>query len=227
MQSEAVQPQQHATYHVYSNEPNTNELQPQTNGNPGGPNPVGVGGGPIQTQVTQVTQVTQQQQQAPSQNQISAPQKQPENSCSLGIDNSGTDSATISIKLPPSVLQDQKQLSTIVNTISKALHQPSAAATESSAVSETSAANATAELSAAQQTYNMKTSAELNPDPNLIANNAQNWQQQATSNQSTYTLESNSNLNSNSTVNPENDWSKPNTTTVSYTHLTLPTTPYV
>ena len=42
--------------------------------------------------------------------------------CSLGIDNSGTESATISIKLPPSVLQNQKQLSTIVNTISKALN---------------------------------------------------------------------------------------------------------
>ena len=46
--------------------------------------------------------------------------------CSLGIDNSGTESATISIKLPPSVLQNQKQLSTIVNTISKALNPQTA-----------------------------------------------------------------------------------------------------
>jgi hypothetical protein len=54
----------------------------------------------------------QHQQQAPKQDSI----------CNLGIDNSGTDSATISITLPPSVLQNQKQLSTIVNTISKALN---------------------------------------------------------------------------------------------------------
>ena len=66
-------------------------------------------------------QQSQQQQQPQQQQQLSKP---PESSCSLGIDNSGTDSATISIKLPPSVLQDQKQLSNIVNTISKALHQP-------------------------------------------------------------------------------------------------------
>ena len=80
------------------------------------------------SQVPQQVQQQQQQSQQPSNQQQQQQQQQlskpPESSCSLGIDNSGTDSATISIKLPPSVLQDQKQLSNIVNTISKALHQP-------------------------------------------------------------------------------------------------------
>ena len=108
------------------------------------------------------------------QNQI-APPKQQESSCSLGIDNSGTESATISIKLPPSVLQDQKQLSTIVNTISKALHQPS---TENTNNTDQSGANAATEISS-QQTYNMK-SEMTSTDSNLIGTTTQNWQ--ATSN---------------------------------------------
>ena len=126
-----------AAYHVYEPSPNTNEqLQQQPQNNqpqqqaPSQPTTQQV---PQQQQSTQQPQTQQAQNQQQTQQQITPQQqpKQPENSCSLGIDNSGTDSATISIKLPPSVLQDQKQLSTIVNTISKALHQPSATDTTS------------------------------------------------------------------------------------------------
>ena len=41
--------------------------------------------------------------------------------CNITFGKPGTENATISIKLPPSVLENQVQLGTIVNTINKAL----------------------------------------------------------------------------------------------------------
>ena len=41
--------------------------------------------------------------------------------CNITFGKPGTESATISIKLPPSVLENQAQLGSIVNTINKAL----------------------------------------------------------------------------------------------------------
>ncbi len=77
----------------------------------------------------------QQQQQTAPQPSGSATQAAPaagaapDSKCSLGFDNPGTESATISITLPPSFLHNQEQLSTIVNTISKALHPPQSTST--------------------------------------------------------------------------------------------------
>ena len=77
---------------------------------------------------TAETTVSPPQQTAPANPQTTDLQssnqmKQEATSCTVGFatDNSKSDSATISIKLPPSLLQNQKQLSTVINTISKAL----------------------------------------------------------------------------------------------------------
>lgn len=98
-----------------------------------------------------------------------------ENNCSLGFDNSGSESATISIKLPPSVLQDQKQLSTIVNTISKALQpqQASNGEAESAADQATNSANA----SNAQQNYSPAQPSEAVESPPSYSNPQQSWTQ--------------------------------------------------
>ena len=66
-------------------------------------------------------------------------------------------------------------MSTIVNTISKALHQPS---TENTNNTDQSGTNTATEISS-QQTYNMK-SEMTSTDSNLIGTTTQNWQ--ATSN---------------------------------------------
>ena len=53
---------------------------------------------------------------APGQKELSTNEK-----CNITFGKPGTENATISIKLPPSVLENQAQLGTIVNTINKAL----------------------------------------------------------------------------------------------------------
>ena len=233
-----------AAYHVYEPSPNTNEqLQQQPQNNqpqqqaPSQPTTQQV---PQQQQSTQQPQTQQAQNQQQTQQQITPQQqpKQPENSCSLGIDNSGTDSATISIKLPPSVLQDQKQLSTIVNTISKALHQPSA--TDTTSTENNSVPVATnAELQQQQQPqpnpsqqFNMNNSsaAELQnttdtqnligaitaaADAAVVVAN-QNWQ--TTSNTNTQQQQQ-PNVVETKWEPAENDWNKTNTTSSASTWL--------
>jgi len=95
-----------------------------------------------------------------------------ENSCSLGFENSGSESATISIKLPPSVLQNQKQLSTIVNTISKAL-QPS------SQEPEAESQDSQQQQQQQQNVYSPVTDATSvhSPPSVLSVNAAQSWSQ--------------------------------------------------
>ena len=58
--------------------------------------------------------------------QSSNEMKQETSSCTVGFatNDSKSEGATISIKLPPSILQDQKHLSTVINTISKAMMIP-------------------------------------------------------------------------------------------------------
>ena len=123
-------PNNQKSEYVYSDQPvNVNpSQQPQQQPQP-----------PVQAQqqpqqVVAQSDVQQQPQPQPvnpsdSANNTTA-NEAPSKGCSLGIDNSGTESATISIKLPPSVLQNQKQLSTIVNTISKALNPQTSEPTE-------------------------------------------------------------------------------------------------
>ena len=232
-----------AAYHVYEPSPNTNEqLQQQPQNNqpqqqaPSQPTTQQV----QQQQSTQQPQTQQaQNQQQQTQQQITPQQqpKQPENSCSLGIDNSGTDSATISIKLPPSVLQDQKQLSTIVNTISKALHQPSATdttSTENNSVPVATNAelqqqtqpqpnpaqqfsmnnSSAAELQNTTDTQNLIGAITAAADAAVVVAN-QNWQ--TTSN--TNTQQQQPNVVETKWEPAENDWNKTNTTSSASTWL--------
>lgn len=117
-------------------------------------------------------------QQAPP-SAASQPEIKHENNCSLGFDNSGSESATISIKLPPSVLQDQKQLSTIVNTISKAL-QPQTNSNEAESACDQvpqSGANV-AQVSNAQQNYSSPAAPEaVESPPSYNTAPQQSWTQ--------------------------------------------------
>ena len=111
--------------------------------------------------------------------------------CSLGIDNSGTESATISIKLPPSVLQNQKQLSTIVNTISKALNpqqQTASEPTDQSVLEQPSVKTSpTATFSPDQQTNNEVINQTTSPQSSGYNSAQTSWQQPSTQQQQSET----------------------------------------
>ena len=130
---------------------------------------------------------------------------------SLGIDTSATENATISIKLPPSLLADQKQLSTIVNTISQALNTSSQQKTSSASAdqqapeiveqqSPKTCGNQSYEIN--KQTFSPETNNQNQKNESPVSPQQQHQQQQQQQQQQTY----------NNSVNSAQSWSPQGTT---------------